>query len=215
MSTDIDLCIGEIAGLKDRSIIIPYGDISLNPLKYAGCEVPIVADYANSLINGTEFPEKGSFVDPRNNVTYRTVRYENMEIMVDTLYFPIDYDSFSVNNGICDVMYYSRITDTLAPEGWHVMRYSELTWISNYFGGPLCAGKYMKVGKYDLGLSFVPFGSLEVESGQINDLQRNAYCLLENNSTVLWLTKFDNNVRTGSVNGPSPVLAFPVRCVRD
>lgn len=91
----------------------------------------------------------GSFTDPRDGITYKTVKIgtqtwmaENLAYKAISWYWAADDDvSYVAKYGY---LYNWEIAKTISPPGWHLPSDSEWTILINYIGGEDNAGKKLK-----------------------------------------------------------------------
>jgi uncharacterized protein (TIGR02145 family) len=113
--------------------------------------------------------ETGTFIDARDNVTYKWVKIGNQVWMVENLkatyyndgtYIPsvtdetqwsnlttgayCYYKNYTSSKYRCLYNWYAVNTGKLAPNGWHIPTDEEWTTLSNYLGGEAVAGGYLK-----------------------------------------------------------------------
>ena len=94
-------------------------------------------------------PEFGTFTDPRDGQTYKTVKIGNQIWMAENLNFDAEDGCFAYNSSLSNAKKFGRLYDwetacKVAPNGWHLPSIEEWQELIDFLGGKKVAGKKMK-----------------------------------------------------------------------
>ena len=105
--------------MKKRNSIFTFPSLILGLLLFIAC-------CSSESIDNNSNPETGSFTDPRDGKTYKTVKVRDQWIMAENLAYKPDkgkywaYENNDSNIALYGYLYDWETAMNLAPEGWHL-----------------------------------------------------------------------------------------------
>ncbi len=101
-------------------------------------------------INNNNYPETGSFTDPRDGSIYKTVKVGDQWIMAENIAFKPDngkfwaYENNESNIAIYGYMYDRETAMNIAPDGWHLPSRKEWMAIQKTLGAKMNIYPYLE-----------------------------------------------------------------------
>ena len=215
---------------KYINILILLGIIILS-LNMVNCD-------KNSNPTGPTGETTGTFIDSRDNHTYKWIKIGTQTWMAENLAFePINKNYIVLNNDTSNIAIYGYFYDwetalTIAPAGWHLPSKAEWETLVNYLGGEDVAGDKMK----EIGTTHWndpntgatnSSGFTALASGFYDSVYDNfaafGYSASwwsstdsygDNNDAAYFLTLYENST-WASGGAHSKVIYYAVRCLKD
>ena len=176
--------------------------------------------------------ETGTFTDPRDGKTYKTVKIGTQTWMAENLNFKTS-DSWCYDDSISNCATYGRlytwdVAKKACPVGWHLPETEEWTTLTDYLGGVDYAGVKLKEAgtvhwarpnagaRNSSGFSALPGGYRNYEDKflWINNTgtwwSSNWYDVLKAGTFSLY-----NNLNSSKTGGNYKLSGFSVRCIAD
>ena len=160
--------------MKNRNSIIAIPIIIIGILLFVACSS------SKSTVDNFE-TETGSFTDPRDGKTYKTVKIADQWIMAENLAYKPDSGNFwAYENNDSNLLIYGYLYDwetamNIAPEGWHLPSMEEWTTIEKLLGAKRGTISYMEeihpkllIGG-DSGLDIL-FGGIRTRDGEFKSM---------------------------------------------
>jgi len=132
-----------LATIKKRNLTFTF------PLLILGLLLFIACNSSKKTINNSK-PETGSFTDPRDGKTYKTVKIGDQWIMAENLAYKPDngkfwaYENDESNIAIYGYLYDWETAMNIAPEGWHMPSRKEWKAIRKILGAKWSTFPYME-----------------------------------------------------------------------
>ena len=132
-----------LATMKKRNLTFAF------PLLILGLLLFIACNSSKKTINNSK-PETGSFTDPRDGKTYKTVKIGDQWIMAENLAYKPDSGRFwAYENNNSNLVIYGYLYDwetamNIAPEGWHLPSRKEWRVIQKTLGVKLSTFPYLE-----------------------------------------------------------------------
>jgi len=168
--------------------------------------------------------KKGSFTDPRDGKTYKTIKIGKQIWMAENLNYECD-GSKCYNNDSANCQKYGRLYDwntamKSSPPGWHLPSDNEWCELVDFAGGVEVAGKRLKTSSWDgtdeYGFSALPSG-YGSSDGNFRDVGNHgtwwSSSTDDDSYAYHWYMDYDHE-GVGRLNYDKAYL-FSVRCIRD
>ena len=125
-----------LATMKNRNLTFTFLLLILGLLLFIAC------NSSKKTINNNK-PKTGSFTDPRDGKTYKTVKIGDQWIMAENLAYKPDsgsywaYDNIDSNIAIYGYLYNWETAMNIAPEGWHLPLRKETRTVEKRLGAKM------------------------------------------------------------------------------
>ncbi|MDR0517378.1 MAG: hypothetical protein LBH25_10090 [Fibromonadaceae bacterium] len=103
----------------------------------------VIGYFANVAEAAANAAARGSFIDPRDGKTYKTIKIGSQTWMAENLKYEAE-SSKSINSEKYGLLYNWDTAMKACPEGWHLPSDAEWNKLINFSGGKEVAGKKLK-----------------------------------------------------------------------
>jgi len=171
----------------------------------------------------------GTFTDPRDGKTYKTVTIGKQTWLAENLKYEASSSKYYDNNP-ANGQKYGRLYDwetakKACPTGWHLPSINEWQELVNFAGGDEVAGKKLKAtsgwvengnGTDEYGFAALPAGSYGY-SGRFYGIGNVSYgwSSTEDDATKAYIRHMFSHTATVGKGSYNKSDLFPVRCVQD
>jgi uncharacterized protein (TIGR02145 family) len=173
--------------------------------------------------------EKGTFTDPRDGKTYKTVTIGKQVWMAENLNYEVSgskcYDNNSANAQKYGRLYNWETAKRACPSGWHLPSDAEWTTLTDFVGGSSTAGTKLKSangwnsngnGTDEFGFSALPGGG-GYSGGDFDLVGKGGlwWSATERNAANAWGRYMNYSSALVGRDGSGKSYFFSVRCVQD
>ncbi len=162
----------------------------------------------------------GTFTDPRDGKTYKTIKIGNQVWMAENLNYDAGngtycYDGKTSNCNQYGKLYTWEAAKRAVPQGWHLPDKTEFEQLLGYLGGEGAAA-YKELTKRECSFN-VLFVGWRSSDGNCNHLGSIAslWSASENGTNTAWNLFVYSDIQTTSLDNYFKVSAFSVRCLKD